>query len=631
LLGRDVDPEGSFTFEQPDQHNTFSELLYIWGDIHEGAIVVGLVSLSLMILSQTKPFKNSLVPMPLIVVLVGVGLKILFDRLGGQWLIEASHLVQVPVAVNVREFFGFLTLPDFSQWNNGSVYVAGSTIAIVASLETLLNLEAVDKLDPRRRASPPNRELLAQGVGNLAAGLCGGLPMTSVIVRSSVNIHSGARTKLSAIFHGFLLLICVGLFPHYLNHIPLSCLAGILLFTGYKLAQPALFRDMWAQGRYQFAPFLITLAAIVRTDLLIGILIGLGVSLAFILHSNLRRPIRRLVEKHAGGEVIHIQLANQVSFLNRASLEKALRDTPAGTHLLIDARQSDYIDPDILALIREYKEEIAPASDVEVSLRGFRRKYQLEDDIRFVDYSTRELQTQATPAQILRFLHEGNERFRTGRHLAYDFSRQRHAAAHGQHPLAVVLSCVDSRMPAEIVFDLGLGDIFSARVAGNVISPKILGSMEYGCAVAGAKVILVVGHTQCGAVTASVNFAAAAARGQTPDPALLKCQHLAGVVEEVQHSIEGHIDDFLKRQTPRGRNEFFDQVARRNARRMVAEIHARSETLRELVEQEKIAIVGAMYDVTTGHIDFMLHDSLGPEVAEELADIAAKTPLIGAV
>ncbi|MBX3427208.1 MAG: bifunctional SulP family inorganic anion transporter/carbonic anhydrase [Pirellulales bacterium] len=629
LLGRDADPTGSLTFLQPDKRNTFTELLHLWGEIHEGAIVVGLISLGLMIVSQWKPLKGSLVPMPLVVVLAGAGLKLWFDRLGGEWLIQSSHLVQVPVAGSVREFVGFLAFPDFTQWTNPAAYMAAITVAIVASLETLLNLEAVDKLDPQRRQSPPNRELLAQGAGNVTAGLCGGLPMTSVIVRSSVNVLAGGRTKLATVIHGGLLLVCVALFPTQLNHIPLSCLAAILLYTGYKLANPDLFRKMWSQGRYQFAPFVITMAAIVLTDLLTGVLIGLGVSLTFILHSNLRRPIQRVVEKHASGEVVHLQLANQVSFLNRASLSQTLRNTPPGSHLLIDAVHSDYIDPDILSLVREYKQEIAPAFGVEVSLRGFRSSYQLEDEIRYVDYSTRELQSKSSPAQVLRFLHEGNERFRTGRHLEYDFRRQRHAAAHGQHPLAVVLSCVDSRMPAEIVFDLGLGDIFCIRIAGNIVGPKILGSMEYGCSVAGAKVVLAIGHTQCGAVSSSVQLAAATARGEPIDPLLASCNHLGEVVEEINHSIAGRIDDFHRRSGDRERAAFVDQVARRNVQRTVAEIYARSRTLRGLVDADRIAIVGAMYDVTTGHIEFLLPDSYGSNLLEDLADVVAKSPVVG--
>ena len=231
-----------------------------------------------------------------------------------------------------------------------------------------------------------------------------------------------------------------------------------------------------------------------------------GVSIGFILSSSVRRPVRRIVEKHLGGDVLRIEFASQVSFLNRAALEKILREVPRGGHVLLDASNTHYIDPDVLDLIRDFKDTIAPAHGVQVSLRGFREKYQLQDEIQYVDYSTRDLQEQLTSAQVLQLLIEGNDRFRTGHRLTRNFGRVLDGTAKGQHPLAVVLSCIDSRTPAEIIFDLGLGDIFSVRIAGNVSSPKILGSIEYGCAVAGAKLVLVVGHTRCGAVTASIDL-----------------------------------------------------------------------------------------------------------------------------
>ena len=201
-----------------------------------------------------------------------------------------------------------------------------------------------------RRTSNPSRELLSQGIGNMVAGLVGGLPVTSVVVRSSVNINAGAATKLATISHGALLLVSVVLLPAWLNMIPLSCLAAILLVTGVRLASPALVKRMWDEGRYQFVPFALTVVSIVLTDLLIGVLIGMAVSIGFILMSNVRRPLRRVVEKHLGGEVIHIELANQVSFLNRAALDRVLNQIPRGGHVLLDAHNTDYIDPDLLEL-----------------------------------------------------------------------------------------------------------------------------------------------------------------------------------------------------------------------------------------------------------------------------------------
>jgi carbonic anhydrase/SulP family sulfate permease len=514
--------------------------------------------------------------------------------------------VQVPVADSLEGFFGFLQLPDFSQWANPAVYITAATLAVVASLETLLNLEAVDKLDPHQRTSPPSRELLAQGIGNVTAGLIGGLPITSVIVRSSVNINAGGKTKLAAIIHGGLLLVSVAFLPMWLNAIPLSCLAAILLVTGVKLASPALVKHMWNEGRYQFVPFAATVVAIVLTDLLIGVLLGLAIGIGFILNSNMRRPMRRFVEKHLGGDVLHIELANQVSFLNRAALSNVLAEIPRNGHVLLDAQNTDYIDPDVLGLIRDFKEVSGPVRGVEVSLVGFRSEYQFDDQIQYVDYSTRDLQDLLTPPQVLHILKNGHERFRSGRRLTRDLIRQVRATAEGQHPLAVVLSCIDSRTPAELIFDLGMGDIFSVRIAGNVASRKVLASAEYGCAVARAKLILVMGHTRCGAVTAAVNLI-----GDVRTPAeATGCQHLDHIVNDIQQSTDPIACRGAKEVPAAEKQSFVDAVARRNVLRVVEQMRKQSQTLDGLVREGRIAIVGAMYDVVTGEIEFLAEDGM---------------------
>jgi carbonic anhydrase/SulP family sulfate permease len=510
--------------------------------------------------------------------------------------------VQIPVANTLGETMKFLSFPDFSQWTNPAIYLAAVTIAIVASLETLLNLEAVDKLDRQRRYSPPSRELVAQGCGNMLAGLIGGMPMTSVIVRSSVNVNSGGATKLSAIFHGLLLLVSVMLFPAYLNMIPLASLAAILLVTGFKLASPKLFRQMWNEGRNQFIPFVATLVSIVFTDLLIGILIGLGVSLLFILHSNLRRPVRRIVETHLGHDLLHIELANQVSFLNRAALDKVFQQARPGTQVLIDATDTDYIDPDVLSMILDFRDCVGPAHGVTVSLRGFRDRYQIHDEVEFADYSTRELKERVTPAQVLDFLREGNRRFHTGHRLSRDFRQQVIATAEGQNPLAVVLSCIDSRVPAELVFDLGIGDIFSVRVAGNVVGEQQLASIEYGVRVVGVKLIVVLGHTRCGAVISSVELL-----GRGEDVARATgCDHLHSIVDEIEQCVAKDECRRWKELDEQARDSFIDSIVQRNVLRTVDEIIARSNAVKEAIHAGQLMVVGAVYDVKTGNIDFMV-------------------------
>ncbi len=612
VLGHDTDPEGEMSFSQPDHENTLTEFYAMLGDLHPGAASIGLLSIAVLMLWNKIPsLKKSSIPAPLVVVLLGVGLSRLFQHSVWGWEIEASHLVQVPVSKSLGEFVGFLRLPDFSQWSNPAVYTSGLTIAIVASLETLLNLEAVDKLDPKQRSSPSSRELVAQGIGNVLVGLIGGIPVTSVIVRSSVNINAGGQTKLAAIVHGLLLLVSVMFLPVWLNLIPLSCLAAILLVTGLKLASPALVRQMWNEGRYQFLPFVLTVVSIVLTDLLIGIGIGLAISLAFILRSNIRRPLRSIVERHLGGDVLHVELANQVSFLNRGALDQVFNSIPRGGHLLLDALNTVYIDPDILSMIRDFKEQTAPIRGVQVSLRGFRDKYNLQDEIQYVDYSTRDLQGLLTSAQVLQILQEGNERFRTGKRLTRDLERQLQATALGQHPLAVLLSCIDSRTPSELIFDLGLGDIFSIRIAGNIISQKVLGSMEYGCAVAGAKLIVVVGHTQCGAVTAAVNLAGSQANAEQATG----CQHLEPIIREIQNAIDLTSCQHLEKWTEDERANLIDAVARRNVMHTVERIVRESRTINQLVREGRIAVVGAIYDVVTGQIDFFKDEAAGAQSA----------------
>lgn len=608
LVGHDADPEGDLSFSQPDLETTFSELFRMFGYFQLGAAVVGLLSVALLLLwDNWKPLKTSLFPAPVAVVLFGIGGGLWFEHLGEPWIIKPSHLVQVPVAGNLAELFGLLPRPDFSQWMNPAVYTAGMTLALVASLETLLNLKAVDRIDPRQGTSPPNQELCAQGIGNVVCGLIGGLPITSVIIRSSVNVNADGQTKLAAIIHGILLLASVPLIPTWLNTIPLSCLAAILLVTGIKLASPALIKQMWSEGRYQFIPFAATVTAIVFTDLLIGIVIGLIVAIGFILNSNMRRPVHRLVERHLGGDVVHIELANQVSVLNRAALAKALNDVSRNGRVLLDARSTDYIDPDVLDLIRDFKDQAGPAHGVEVSLVGFRSEYHFEDQIHYVDYSTRELQQAITPQQVLQILKDGHERARTGRRLTRDYSRQVQATAAAQHPLAVALSCIDSRTPVELIFDLGMGDIFSIRVAGNITSREVLASAEYGCAVAGAKLMIVIGHTGCGAVSAAVkligsHLTVANATG---------CQHLDAIVSEIQRSVGGIPNQPAVKPASPDAGVIADAVARENVLRVVKELRQQSRTLDNLVCERRIAIIGAMYDISTGGIEFLVEDGLG--------------------
>jgi carbonic anhydrase len=284
----------------------------------------------------------------------------------------------VPVAGSLPEFLGLFTLPRFSALLNGEVLLVAFTIAAVASVETLLCIDAVDKMDPQRRLTDQNRELKAQGIGNMVSGLLGGLPITSVIVRSSANVNAGARSKASTILHGALILVCCLFIPHLLNRIPLGALAAILLMTGYKLARPSVFRDMFAHGKYQWVPFLVTVVAVVGTDLLTGVGLGLLTSMVAVLYGNVKNPFRLREEASPGGGVRMI-LSEEVSFLNKARIKKALEELPPHSTVVIDAHLTRYIDFDVLELIREFRAVKAPERNIRCLLTGFREEYGLEN------------------------------------------------------------------------------------------------------------------------------------------------------------------------------------------------------------------------------------------------------------
>ena len=603
LVGYDADPVGETDFCQLDQKNTFTELPAALQMFLPGAAVIGLLSVGLLIFwGKVSWLQKSPIPGPLVAVLFGTAVNLVLIQMGHPWAIAPTHLVQVPVAEGASGFLQLFSFPDFSVLGKPALYGAAVTLAVIASLETLLTIEAVDKIDPQQRKSPANRELLAQGAGNIVSGFLGGLPMTSVIVRSGANLNAGAQTKISAIFHGVLLLGCVALLPRWLNQIPLCALAAVLIVTGYKLASPKIIGQMWKEGKYQFLPFAITVIAIVFTNLLTGILIGLGVSLLFILYSNFRRPIHQVLEKHISGNVMRIELPPQVSFLNRAAMQKSLYAIPTGGSIMIDARNADYIDPDILDLLADFKNVTAKAHGVEFKTVGLKEKYsRFDEQVPFADYSSRELQNSIKPREVLDLLKAGHQRFLDGRPLVRDLRRQAGATAAGQFPIAAVLGCIDSRAPVEHIFDLGLGDAFVARIAGNVARDKMIGSLEFACGVAGAKLLMVLGHTSCGAVKASVELKVA---GKTAVEAT-GCDHLDELVGIIQGSIDpSQLKDFSNWADDK-KKAFVDDVARKNVLNTMNYIREKSRILDRLVREDKVMMVGAVYDVNTGKVEFL--------------------------
>lgn len=372
-LGHDTDPEGEMSFMQPDGENTFSELFTALGDLSLGAIIISVVSLAILILWERPKLKQltffKLVPASLVVVGIGILFNYLYQLYDTGWTLSGNHLVEIKVTKTLGQFVSQFESPDFSAITNFSVWGAAFTIALVASLETLLSIEATDKLDPYKRSTPLNRELKAQGAGNVVSGLLGGLPITAVIVRSTANLASGARTKMSTILHGFLLITTIYFIPQYLNLIPLSSLAAILLIVGYKLAKPALFKEMYQKGLDQFIPYLITIIAILLTDLLIGIGVGMVVGFFFVFRNNYHTAVQ-MVRKT---DYFLMQLEKDVSFMNKAAIRKLLDNLPPQSKLVVDGTKAEFIDNDIIEMLEDYK-DLAKHKNIEVAFKEINSK-----------------------------------------------------------------------------------------------------------------------------------------------------------------------------------------------------------------------------------------------------------------
>ncbi|MBC7934481.1 MAG: SulP family inorganic anion transporter [Rhizobacter sp.] len=383
-IGYDKAHEGDwFALEKGSESGFFTEIINSINYAHLGAIIITIVSLAILIAFNKISFlkKIKVIPGALIVVVVGIIINELFRSGGSALAISQEHLVTLPTASSLSEFFGQFTTPEFSAFTSSKVWIVGATIAIVASIETLLCLEAGDKMDPLKRFSSANTELKAQGFGNILSGLIGGLPMTSVIVRTSANVNAGAKTKFSAIAHGVFLLLTVVTIPFLLNKIPMASLAAILIMIGLRLASPKVFKHMYHNGKHQFIPFVVTVIAVVLTDLLKGVGIGLAVSIFFILRGNMKLAYFFKKEKHNEGETIHIDLAQEVSFLNKAAIKQTLAHLPENSKVIIDAANTVYIDYDVLELIRDFLNFGSKDRNIKVTLKNFKKAYKMEDAV----------------------------------------------------------------------------------------------------------------------------------------------------------------------------------------------------------------------------------------------------------
>ncbi len=378
-FGYDKDYEGDLAFQQNDFNNTFSELFQVIGHVQLGSIIITLLSLFILIAWTKVEFlkKIKLVPPALVAVIVSILLNEFFIISGSSLSVKSDHLVSLPVPNSLEEFKSIFILPNFLAIANTKVWIIGITIAVVASIETLLCVEAADRMDSQKRFTDTNVELKAQGIGNIISSLLGGLPMTSVVVRTSANNTAGAKSKFSTIIHGLLLTICVLSIPAILNKIPLATLAAVLLLIGYKLANPKTIFHFWDKGKYQFIPFIATLLAVVFTDLLKGVALGMIISIVFVLKGNMQRAYKFRKEEYHDGDVIHIDLAQEVSFLNKAAIKTTLTSIPENSKVVINATDTVYIAHDVLDLIKEFKKITSKEQNIKVKLVGFKKAYGL--------------------------------------------------------------------------------------------------------------------------------------------------------------------------------------------------------------------------------------------------------------
>ncbi|WP_395052546.1 SulP family inorganic anion transporter [Flavobacterium sp.] len=403
-FGYDPDFEGDESFFQIDGENSFSEIFQVLNHIQLGSVLIAVISLSILIVWTKVVFlkKLKLVPAALVAVIVSILLNEFFIKTGSAFVISKEHLVSLPVPKSFDEFKNIIVTPDFSAITNTKVWIVAVTIAVVASIETLLCIEASDRMDVSKRYTDTNVELKAQGIGNIISSLIGGLPMTSVVVRTTANNAAGAKSKMSTIIHGVLLMVSVLSIPFILNKIPLATLAAVLLMVGYKLANPKTVKHFWDKGKYQFIPFIATFIGVVFTDLLKGVALGMVISVIFILKGNMKRAYSFKKEEYKDGDIIHIDLAQEVSFLNKSAIKSTLSSIPANSKVIINATDTVYIAHDVLDLIKEFKKITSKDENIKVKLIGFKEAYELENTEGFKNTVTYEHKYDAMKRQTVK-------------------------------------------------------------------------------------------------------------------------------------------------------------------------------------------------------------------------------------
>lgn len=583
--------------------------------INSGAAILSILCLaSLLYFEKAKNSWLKYIPGPILVVILGTLVNEWFIFKDSYLAQSGPRLVNLPEYNSVSHIWDTLASPNWNALENPYVYLYALLIASVTSLESLLNVNATERLDPKHQRIDTNRELFAQGIGNITASLLGGIPVSSVVVRSSVNIQSQAKSKVSTILHGFLLAFSFFFIPNILNHIPLCILASILIYTGYKLTQPKIYTNIYQQGLSRFLPFIATVIGILAFNLLFGIVLGLIINLIYILKFNSSARIDIIQENYPTGITNRLILPQQTTFLNKATIVAELNGIPNNSQLIIDARYAEFIDKEIIEYLKMYQNELAPARLISLNFIGFKDDYAIHDYINFINVTTYDAQSQLTPSEVLEILQQGNERFLNDQRIHRSNQIDIFHTSETQHPIAIVLGCIDSRVPVETVFDMTMGDLFCVRVAGNVVNDDILASIEYACNVVGAKLIVILGHTKCGAINAACEH--------------VEKGHITQLLGKIKPAIQ--IEEKFSKNLALELN-FVDKVTNLNVAHSMMEIYSRSSILRDMLKANEIGIVGAIYDVTTGQVNFSnyIHEIANfnkPESKELISSISGWYP-----
>jgi carbonic anhydrase len=563
------------------------EVSMILRSLSPGAFVLTAISLFILIFWDKTFLKRiKQVPPFLVVVVLGVVINILFKFFIPSFHLQGSMLVSIP---DINGLDSFITFPDFSAIGNISVWTYAFTIAMIASIASLLAIEAADNLDPHKRRSPPNRELVAQGIGNTLAGLIGGVPITSVIVRSSVNIEAGAETKLSTIIHGILLLASVLVLSSIINLIPLASLAAILLMVGYKLASITIFKQMYKKGWEQFVPFIVTTIGILVTDVLLGVLIGAASSLFFLLRGNFFNPFYMERTKSKRKREIRLELSNEVSFLNKPAIKKILWDLRRNSKIIIDATFSTFVDHDVIEILNDFQNTYAKEHNIEVVIIGLKESYNPNSQIHVVKDVEKVKKDFTTPQKILDYLKDGNRRYVDGNLISRRLRNKELMDFIKDDPLAAVINCTDMREPLNMLLNTGIGDLIPLRTSGNLISNHTIFSTEVACRKQGAKLILLMGNSKNSFIKEALE------------------SYIAGNSSYLQPLLDPALSSGIftpERLRTEDINRLTDEITSWNLEESKKRIINQNPYIREQVTEGNIGLCSAFFDRKTGEITF---------------------------